>query len=620
MRKIMWKYGLGVCLLLPFLMACRSGHRLDAALEFAGDNRSELERVLAYYKDSGQKYDAARFLIENMPMYYSYEGDALDSAKAALGNAGGDGVVARDIVDRWKTPQGLRKVYDSHVITASFLIDNIDRSFLVWKNRPWNKYLSFDDFCELILPYRLGNEPLEEWRKLYMDRYSFLIDSVYRGTDVIEAAAEVARYLKQENFVYNWDFSLPNQGASFLLRHRIGTCRDACDLTLYVMRSLGIPAAVDNYAYSSETRKGHTWNVVRDTTGNYWGVWFTDRELERGRIYSDGRKAGKVYRTCFGVPQSRDVSADYYPDTLRLRVAERNPEALFIGVFHPHGWIPIDVAQIKNGMAVFPNVESEVIYAPLVNEGDKYREVDYPFLFDGKDIHPYIPDLLKRDTVTLWRKHTFFSWIKNRLGKLYHARIEFSERKDFCQIGYSHFIPDTPRICHTEVRFPVPLRCRYVRYCAARGKRTEISEFQFYGNGGQYHPLSVRGEEPLSLLTPAEYAFDDDPLSYYATKVPGATFFIDFGKSVEIERFVIMPRNDDNFIRVGDTYELFYHGGSRGWLSLGCKTATEPKLVYDNMPHGALFHLRCLTRGIEEQVFHIENGKQVFVSNQGVDL
>ncbi len=42
----------------------------------------------------------------------------------------------------------------------------------------------------------------------------------------------------------------------------------------------------------------------------------------------------------------------------------------------------------------------------------------------------------------------------------------------------------------------------------------------------------------------------------------------------------------------------------------------RPWLIYNNMPKGALFHLHCLTRGEEEQVFHIENGVQVFVSNQ----
>ena len=74
---------------------------------------------------------------------------------------------------------------------------------------------------------------------------------------------------------------------------------------------------------------------------------------------------------------------------------------------------------------------------------------------------------------------------------------------------------------------------------------------------------------------------------------------------------------DDNFVRIGDVYELFYHGGKDGWISLGQKKATDTFLVYDNMPRGALFYLHDITRGKEEQVFRIENGKQVFISNFG---
>ena len=93
-------------------------------------------------------------------------------------------------------------------------------------------------------------------------------------------------------------------------------------------------------------------------------------------------------------------------------------------------------------------------------------------------------------------------------------------------------------------------------------------------------------------------------------------FVLDYGKLITVDNFIFMPRNDDNFIRIGDEYELLYHGGKMGWVSLGRKTATEPWLIYNNMPKGALFHLHCLTRGEEEQVFYIENGVQVFVSNQ----
>jgi len=40
--------------------------RLQFALEFAGENRPELEKVLSHYKDDSEKLMDARFLIENM--------------------------------------------------------------------------------------------------------------------------------------------------------------------------------------------------------------------------------------------------------------------------------------------------------------------------------------------------------------------------------------------------------------------------------------------------------------------------------------------------------------------------------------------------------------------------
>jgi hypothetical protein len=49
----------------------------------------------------------------------------------------------------------LPKTYDAHVITADYLIENIDLAFEEWEKRPWNKYFTFDDFCELILPYQM---------------------------------------------------------------------------------------------------------------------------------------------------------------------------------------------------------------------------------------------------------------------------------------------------------------------------------------------------------------------------------------------------------------------------------------------------------------------------------
>ena len=187
--------------------------------------------------------------------------------------------------------------------------------------------------------------------------------------------------------------------------------------------------------------------------------------------------------------------------------------------------------------------------------------------------------------------------------------------EDFRHLKYTYQVPDTPRICYNEVALPQQLQCRYVRYKAMEWKNTNIGELLFWGGKTRYYPETVKGAPAENPVNVQERMFDDDPLTYYSTRLPGATLLMDFGKQVEMDRFIFIPRNDDNFIRIGDTYELYYHDGRNGWVSLGRKTASAPELVYDNMPRGALFHLRCLTRGEEEQVFHIKDGKQVFISN-----
>ena len=53
------------------------------------------------------------------------------------------------------------KIYDAHIITAEYLIDNIDCAFDNWQKRPWNRSLSFEDFCEYLLPYRIG---MNRWK------------------------------------------------------------------------------------------------------------------------------------------------------------------------------------------------------------------------------------------------------------------------------------------------------------------------------------------------------------------------------------------------------------------------------------------------------------------------
>lgn len=382
--KLLW-----ILLIAGILEACNASGRLEYALECAATNKGELEKVLEHYKDEPEKYKAACFLIENMPYHYALEGEELDSLKTVLASADAYGVMLKDTaVPDWDyyTPSGLQRKPDVLNIRAEFLINNIDLAFDGWKKRPWNASLSFADFCEWLLPYRIGNETPDNWRQIYHDRYSFLLDEVYTGIDVVEAISVVWEYLQKEDpYRFTWVFNYPHLGGEYLLHNRIGKCQDACDFMIYVMRAIGVPVAYDFYTFNAETRKGHVWNVVRDVTGVCLPFTFPSRKPERGSFYIDSRRPSVVYRRCFGrqwdmdgdfmrnrsVPAAfkdvfaRKVSDNYFDSNLELPVEGMDGNYVYVGLFSAYGWRGIDFTKVESGKALFRNLASRQVYILL---------------------------------------------------------------------------------------------------------------------------------------------------------------------------------------------------------------------------------------------------------------
>lgn len=53
-------------------------------------------------------------------------------------------------------------------------------------------------------------------------------------------------------------------------------------------------------------------------------------------------------------------------------------------------------------------------------------------------------------------------------------------------------------------------------------------------------------------------------LTYYMSHKKGEHAIIDLGRKRLLNRIVYIPRNDDNYIHIGDVYELYYHAGIKG--------------------------------------------------------
>ena len=155
-----------MCFLLPlfmFIVVASCTHRGDQG-KYVKVRKSVLEH---YQADSNPlKLKAATFLLDNLSDRYTITGERYVKYAKTIKKYGQnpDTLYARLLSDRNKYDKE-EIVKDTDVLTPEYLIENIDRSFAAWEKAKWKDQISFENFCEYILPYRNGNESVENWRK-----------------------------------------------------------------------------------------------------------------------------------------------------------------------------------------------------------------------------------------------------------------------------------------------------------------------------------------------------------------------------------------------------------------------------------------------------------------------
>ena len=162
-------------------------------------NKAELTKILKHFKESKEplQYKAACYLIENMVSHHTYNFYWADSLNQKIEF---DELAYTDLTGSINAFETLKikhgKVHPVQTVTndldeikADFLIDNIEKAFIVWKR---DKY-DFNTFCEYILPYRVEIEPLQQWREKYNNQYSQVIDNQL-NTSINDKIKSIADY------------------------------------------------------------------------------------------------------------------------------------------------------------------------------------------------------------------------------------------------------------------------------------------------------------------------------------------------------------------------------------------------------------------------------------------
>lgn len=632
--------------LSALLASCSQVSPLEYALEQAGDNRPELERVLAHYKSDPEKLAAAEFLIENMPAHFSYKDSAAIHMyyEAAIPVLESDlsPVQQRDTLYYITTEvmPGIDRnfVSDIKVITADYLIYSIDHAFNEWKTRPWASHLTFDEFCEWLLPYKtVEKQEFDYWRDTLSNFFSDNLKSqlpdddemntTYRTVDIVrnEILSKVTRY--------GWytEAGYPLLSAPTMRRITHGRCIDYVTLGVNTYRSLGIPTVIDQAPYYGRFRAGHSWDVILTDRGELLpSEW--DLATEHGKKFFPDQRFPKVYRNTYAINRDRvryrnesalkypfdfcvkDVT-EMYTRTSDIEIDINTNEKLaekycYIAIFNGHNveWSLVDYGEINNGKACFKNIGRNVLYLAMGFNGKSLVPLNDPFILhrDGS-IEYYVFNGNEKRPLDIHRKYFEGRNVAEMRLRLKGGKIQAANRADFSDAVTmvtieNQYVPDKFDIQDNN-------GYRYWRYLGADGSHGSIAELVFFDQDtvATGSPIGCKDASKESISK----AFDGNYLTNFETDDPdGAWVGMDFGTKKQIRNVRVIPRSDDNDIHVGDVYELLYYNGTQ-WVSLGKKTATSNVLHYDDVPAHALYWVKDHTQGWDERPFIIRENNQI---------
>ena len=632
---------------------------LETVLQVAGENRQELEKVLHYYRINladSLKYKAVCFLIENIPFYTYSDGEQLENYKSYY---------------TWlkksksKTPQqvvdSIKKIYgpmkepskkrDIMEIDSAYLCHNIDWAFKVWQEQPWGKNISFETFCEYLLPYRIGDEPLTYWRETYYEKYNSLLDSLRMSDsldieDPVVAANYLISKLPDKSYYYTSVTPYPfgHIGPEYV-QYLSGTCREVTDFAVYLFRALGIPCAIDFVPARSYINAGHfwltTWNKdgeeymtdfpqkLRPVRKNWWYRWDDSSKVYRYTfsvnrgLYEQMAKYGEEVYPFWRLPKFTDVTYGYgYNFKKELVIpldkqykTKRNGKIAYLCVSARDRWTPVDWTVYDAGHLAFQYVRKGSFMRVATYENGELCFLTDPFYADKQndEIH-YYPVGKERQDVVLYAKCNIE--IENRFrNKMIGGVFEGSNHPDFLEKDTLFIIQGKPNRLNTTVKSWSDKEYRYLRYFGPAKGFCNISEVAFYEKNDT---IALSGK---IIGTPG--CSQHDGTHEYTNVFDGKTWTsfdyfehvggwagLDLERKAHVSRIVYTPRNRDNYIRPGDTYELFYC--DRDWKSLGMIHAVSDSLKFCGVPSNALLFLHNHTRGKEERIFFYKDGEQLW--------
>lgn len=638
-----------ILILTIFLTACASPNdkRLEQALQFAGDNRGELEKVLAHYANDSLKLAAARFLVTNMPGHTGYDPAIIPILQPVYKKH----VAISEKYD-WKRPDGWRKeindlwneerlkidLYkypdkqDIQTVKSDWLIKEIDLTFKAWKENIYAKDAPFDDFCMYILPYRFSDKfCFDNNREIFYKRHHGIFN---------DASKDFKEITDSLHFMYSdimnsigYAASMPICDISSYEQIKRGICDIQTQFNSHLMSALGMAITTDFVPIWGNRTDGHSWNalIVDGKTYPFEPFWDDDR-WKYDRLYNNqsfdliaGKfRLPKVFRKSFEYyldgpmidknenknniprlfknPWIRDVSSEYFQTSdITIDISETIPDKTsycYLCVYNAQNmtWNPVQWGKINKKKVTFIGMGRDIVYLPAFFRNDAVIPAAPAFILDkGGNCKQLKHNQNKKENITVNTTTPLSTQFRKTLAGAHLIGCNNSDNKERLDTLYT--LTDSIDISYNYIILHIQKKYRQIRLVLPQNT-IAISEIAFYERHN--NQLKQISNVKVSANIKKEYIKELHKIvdglsgtgflgSFDCKDKKNRNILFDLGKETEVYAISIIPKSGIQ-VNNNENFTLYYWDNE--WIPEKVVKGDKECITFDSIPSDALYLIK----------------------------